>query len=84
VTASAASLGITYALTVRVPQLCPPSPNATRREHWSARSRRVKREKAAVRLVLSPYTPPQHGRFHVTLVRCSPWLLDVDNAWASQ
>jgi hypothetical protein len=78
-----ASLGTTYALTVLVPQLVPPSPNATRREHWTARSRRVKREKEAVRLVLSQYTPPTTVQLHVALVRCSPRLLDIDNAWGS-
>lgn len=82
-TASAAPICTTYVLTVRVPQLLPPSPNTTRREHWSARSRRVKREKSAVRLVLSQYTPPTTGTLHVTLTRCSPRLLDIDNAWAS-
>jgi hypothetical protein len=81
---TAASLGTTYSITVRVPQLVPPSPNATRREHHMARHRRVKRERADVALILAPFAKPPAGKIHVTLVRCSVGELDGhDNLAAS-
>jgi hypothetical protein len=64
-------------LSVRVPQLVPASLNS--REHWRVKAARVKRERAMVRLVLSSRTPPELPVV-VTLVRCSPRLLDSDNA----
>lgn len=68
--------------TVRVPQLVPASPNEARREHWAQRSRRVKRERAAVRIVLAPNRPPSLPVI-VTMVRCSVGTLDGDNAVGS-
>jgi len=67
-------------LTVRVPQLVPPGPNA--REHHMARHRRVKKERTAVRLMLSPHKPPRLP-VEVLLIRCAPRKLDDDNAVGS-
>lgn len=67
---------------VRVPQLRPPSPNKVRNEHWSSRNRRVKQERSDVALVLSPHAPVRLPAV-VTLIRCSPGVLDDDNAVAS-
>jgi hypothetical protein len=64
-------------VNVRVPQLLPKSLNS--REHWRPKAARVKRERAAVRLVLTSRDAPALP-LTVTLVRCSPWLLDDDNA----
>lgn len=77
---TAADLGITYALTVRIPQLKPATLNA--REHHMVKARRVKKERRAVALVLSGYTPPRldNQTAVVTLTRCSPGTLDDDNA----
>lgn len=61
----------------RVPQLVPASLNV--REHWRARSVRVKRDRADVCLVLSARVAPPLPAI-VTLVRCAPHLLDSDNA----
>lgn len=70
-------------LEVRIPQLVPPSPNATRREHWSKGHRRVKKERAAVALVLGPARIWASPLLAVTLVRCAPRRLDSDNLVAS-
>lgn len=64
-------------VSTRIPQLLPASLNS--REHWRAKAARVKRERAMVRIVLTSRTPPPLPVV-VTLTRCSPWLLDDDNA----
>jgi hypothetical protein len=64
-------------ISVRVPQLVPASLNS--REHWRAKAARVKRERAMVRLVLTSQNPPALPVV-VTLTRCSPGVLDSDNA----
>ncbi len=82
-TETAASLGSTYLLTVRVPQLVGIGVNAARREHHMARARRVKRERADVALVLSQFEAPVFGldaRVVVTLTRCAPHRFDSDGA----
>lgn len=73
-------------LEVRIPQLVPPSPNAIRREHWSKGHRRVKKERAAVALVLSnqrELPTVLKEAVTVTLTRCSVRRLDDDNLVAS-
>lgn len=72
-------------LEVRIPQLVPPSPNATRREHWSKGHRRVKKERAAVAQLLGQHRrlPLFDSGFAVTLTRCSVGCLDSDNLVAS-
>jgi hypothetical protein len=82
---TAASLGTTYSLTVRVPQLVGIGVNAARREHHFARARRVKRERADVALVLSQFQAPAtafgpDARVVVTLTRCAPGKIDSDGA----
>lgn len=67
---------------IRVPQLIPASLNVSRREHWSTKQRRIKKERADVRLILSSRTAPKVPAV-VTLTRCAPRLLDDDNAVGS-
>lgn len=82
---TAADLGITYALTVRVPQLKPATLNS--REHFMVKARRVRRERLAVALALHGYARPrlvlENDSVVVTLTRCSPGTLDDDNAVGS-
>lgn len=67
-------------LSVRVPQLVPPSLNhGGGREHWAARARRVAKERMMVRLALSVQSRPKLPLL-VTLTRCAPRQLDSDNA----
>ncbi len=78
---TAASLDITYALTVRAPQLVPKGSNPNGREHWAAKARRVKGERFRTRLALAKYIPPYVGKaVTVTLTRCALRLVrDRDN-----
>ena len=62
-------------LTIRIPQLVPPTPNKTRREHPMVGARRVKRERAQVALILNAKTRPALP-VNVTVVRCAPGKMD--------
>ncbi len=76
---TAADLGITYVLTVRVPQTLGVTPNEVRRWHWSKTRSRVAKCRRDVALVLSPYSPPKLPAV-VTMTRCSVGVLDSDGA----
>lgn len=76
---TSASLGITYALTVRVPQCLGVTPNEVRRWHWSKTRRRVAKCRRDVALVLSQYSPPKLPAV-VTMTRCSVGRCDDDGA----
>ena len=68
-------------LDVRVPQLVPPSPNKPI-FHWAQRHRRVKKEREAVRLMLSQVLNRPAFPLTVTFVREAPRELDDDNLTA--
>ncbi|HEY3499961.1 MAG TPA: hypothetical protein VGK73_34970 [Polyangiaceae bacterium] len=74
---SAQSLGVAYVTTLPIPHLVPPGLNA--REHWAAKSRRVRKEKQIVSLLIAKYEAPPLPVV-VTMTRCAPRLLDDDNA----
>ena len=61
-----------------------PSGSLNSREHWAAKHRRVKHERTMVRMFLNASRDARPGLpVLVTLTRCSPRLLDDDNAVGS-
>jgi hypothetical protein len=67
-----------------IPGLRTRSPNVTNREHWSARKKRVDREKGVVTAVLrTALGRPPALPLAVTLTRCGPVRMDTDNAIGS-
>lgn len=77
---TAASLGITYVLTVRVPQCLGVTPNEVRRWHWSKTRKAVATCRQSVQRILSQYTPPNSPFVTVTMTRCSVGKCDDDGA----
>lgn len=53
------------------------------REHWSARARMVKKQRATVRLWLWAHDPPKLP-VTITITRCAPNRLDSDNHVGAQ
>lgn len=76
---TAADLGITYVLTVRVPQCLGVTPNQMRRWHWSQTREAVAKCRRSVALVLSPHERPSLPVI-VTMTRCSVGRCDDDGA----
>lgn len=53
--------------------------NTASHEHWRARQKRAKEQRALVGLALNPHTPPSLP-VRVTITRIAPCALDDDNA----